>query len=419
MVNSTNQPTSFFDEEDDDDFFMGNIDDADDESPPLETIYIDSKPRNEDQERSDKSDEKQREDSDSSDEPIRNKHEETTVNDIESDDDDNVIVLDSSESDEKKKEPSSRIKRTRNTRNSSKTTEPAPSMSPAPPKKTKRSRTTSNITENFLEPDENDEFFKQIAEEFNHTPVGTREPTPEQPRRIYNVRFLSKLDGSIDKAVQIKVLGKYDFASMLPSVLNGFIREYKIPNVMKKIYSQENVTLYWKTAKLLNFMTCNSLKIPQAFENEISDIDITVIPKTQENEFEQTINSKLLEDEHSPSDTVETDMLDARVEEFEKDLKNVDDSTTNHEAKEIIDLENEVDTNLMKIALMGEDNKKMFVNVRTTTILRKIVEYYRIKKRLPMNININLIFDHEKLNLDESIGDQDMEDEDMIEVAVE
>lgn len=417
MVNSTHQSTSFLDEDDDDDFFMGNIDDADDESPPLETIYIDSKPRNGDQERPDKNDENKREDSDSSDEPIRNKYKETTVDDIESDD--NVIVLDSSESDEKKNEPSSRIKRTRNTRNSSKTTEPAPSRSPAPPKRTKRSRTTSNIAENFLEPDENDEFFKQIAEEFNHTPVGTRETTPEQPRRIYNVRFLSKLDGSIDKAVQIKVLGKYDFASMLPSVLNGFIREYKIPNVMKKIYSQENVTLYWKTAKLLNFMTCNSLKIPQAFENEISDIDITVIPKKQENEFEQTINSKLLEDEHNPSDTVETGKLDARVEEFEKDLKNVDDSTTNHEATEIIDLENEVDTNLMKIALMGEDNKKMFVNVRTTTILRKVAEYYRIKKRLPINIDINLIFDHEKLNLDESIGDQDMEDEDMIEVVVE
>ncbi|GAV50193.1 hypothetical protein ZYGR_0U00490 [Zygosaccharomyces rouxii] len=413
MVDSTYRSNSFSDD-DDDDFFMGNIGDANDESPPIENVYVDAEPRNKDQQKLDKTSDNEEEDSDSSDEPIQNKRKSEAVSDAESDD--NVIVLDSSESDEDNAKPSPRNRRTRITRNSSKTTGVVPSRSPTPPRRTKRSRTTPNIANNFLEPDENDEFFKQIAKDFNHTPLGTRETTPEQPRRIYNVRFLSKLDGSIDKAVQIKVLGKYDFASMLPSVLNGFIREYKIPNVMKKIYSQENVTLYWKTAKLLNFMTCNSLKIPQAFENEISDIDITVIPKEKENEFEQMINSRLLEDEQNPPDTAETGNLDARVEEFEKELKNVDNSTTNHETTELIDLEDEGDTDLMKIALVGEDNKKIFVNVRNTTILTKVAEYYRIKKKLPKDINIKLIFDHEELNLNESIGDQDMEDEDMIEV---
>ncbi|GAV55098.1 hypothetical protein ZYGR_0AS04210 [Zygosaccharomyces rouxii] len=416
MIDSTYRSTSFSDDDDDDDFFMGNINDADDESPPLENVYVDSEPRNVNEQKSEKSSDNEEEDSDSTDEPVRDEPKAAAAKNTEYDD--NVIVLDSSESESDEIKHSPRNKRTRNTRNSSKTTETLPSRSPTPPKRAKRSRTTSNIANNFLEPDDNDEFFKQIARESTHTPAGTRETTPEQPRRIYNVRFLSKLDGSIDKAVQIKVLGKYDFASMLPSVLNGFIREYKIPNVMKKVYSQENVTLYWKTAKLLNFMTCNSLKIPQAFENEISDIDITVIPKEQENEFEQIINSRLLEGEPNPSDNTETGNLDARVEEFEKELKNVDNSATNHETTELIDLEDEGDTELMKIALVGEDNKKIFVNVRNTTVLSKVAEYFRVKKKLPKDINIHLIFDHEKLDLNERIGDQDMEDEDMIEVVI-
>lgn len=417
MVDSTYRSTSFVDDDDDDDdFFMGNISDVNDESPPLENVYVDADPKNKKEAKPEKSSDNEEDDLNSSDEPVRDKRKATTVNDSESDD--NVIVLDSSDSDEDEiAKPPPPKKRTRNTRNSHKNIETIPSRPPTPPRRSKRSKTTANAANNIMQPDENDEFFRKIAREFSHTPVGTREATPEQPRRIYNVRFQSKLDGSIDKAVQIKVLGKYDFESMLPSVLNGFIREYKIPTVMKKIYSQENVTLYWKTAKLLNFMTCNSLKIPQAFENEISDIDITIIPKEKEKEFEQMINSELLEDIPNPSDTVDTGNLDERVEEFEEELKNIDNSTANHEMTELIDLEDEDNTDLIKIALVGEDNKKIFVNVRNTTILKKVAEYYRAKKKLSKDININLIFDHEKLDLNETIGDQDMEDEDMIEVV--
>lgn len=412
MTGSTSRLNSFSD--DDDDFFMGNMDE-DDEFPPVEDVYVEAKPEDKEEKKFDMSSASEEEaDSDSSGDISYSERKAAETNNAESNN--NVIVLDSSDSDNDN-EPSRRDRRTRNTRNSSKTTEAMPSRSPTPPKRTKRAKTTPSIAQNLLEPDENDEFFKEIAREASNTSVGTREVTLEQPRRIYNVRFLSKLDGTIDKAVQIKVLGKYDFSNMLPSVLNGFITEYKIPAAIKKIYSAENVTLYWKTAKLLNFMTCNSLKIPQAFENEISDIDITVIPKHQEEKFESEINSKLLDDEQNAPDIGETGNVDARVEEFENELRDVDDSNANIESTEVVDLEDEDTSELMKIALVGRDNRKLFVNVRNTTTLSKVAEYYRDKKQLPKNTDVKLIFDHEELRLNESIGDQDMEDEDMIEVV--
>lgn len=396
------------DDDDDDDFFIGNI--ADHHNyPPSANVYVESDPKESAAPRSQVSSDPDS-DSDSSTGQIKVRTVVHTPADIESDDD--LIILDPPETLTHKRKHG-----TRQTRNSSKSFE-IRSRSPTPPPAKKRAYRVPSIATSVFDTDENDEFFKEIAREANRTPSGAREATPDQPRRIYNVRFVSKLDGSMEKAVQIKVLGKYDFASILPSVLSGFTREYKIPNVMKKMYTVENVTLYWKTAKLLNFMTCNSLKIPQAFDNEISDIDITMVSKDDEKAFEEKNNSKLLgEGTSNTKNFVTPDNVNSRVEEFENELKNIDEPKSN-ESAEYIDLDNQDDTCLIKIALVGQDNKKIFVHVRRSTTLRNVSEYYRIKKQLPERATLKLFFDHEQLDLDGNIAELDLENEDMIEVVL-
>ncbi|CAI1848928.1 hypothetical protein SEUBUCD650_0B04690 [Saccharomyces eubayanus] len=290
--------------------------------------------------------------------------------------------------------------------------------------------------------DENDDFFKELAKEAKKTTSMSKDSTPDQPKRVYNIKFFSKLEGTINKAVQVKVLGKYEFSKILPAALDGLMKSYKIPKVMKDIYKVENVTLYWNNAKLLNFMTCNSLHIPQDFENEISDIDITVVSKEYEKNFEATLESKLKEEETAmfAKERQEMEMKlekkrnereESEFREFEFELRNVKETEELKATETIMNEPSLREDNLikenkngdnekvMKIALMGQDNKKIYVNVRNSTPFFKVAEYYRIQKQLPQKAKIKLLFDHDELNLNECIADQDMEDEDMVDVIVE
>ena len=271
----------------------------------------------------------------------------------------------------------------------------------------------------------------------------SKEATPDkQPKRVYSIRFLSQLDGTINKTVQVKVLGKFQFVKILPPTLEGLIKSYSIPTVLQKFYKVDNVTLYWNNTKLLNFMTCNSLNIPQAFENEVTNVDIVIMSKEKEIENENELRKKLLLEEkaaqmkldlekerekegekNKPKESKNTEYAKA-IAEFEKELKDateLKDSQVHggeNDGNMNIDGSDNEKSSIMKIALVGHDNKKIYVNVRNSTPFSKLAEYYRLQKQLPQAAKIQLMFDHDELNLEETVGDQDMEDEDMIEVVI-
>ncbi|QLG72054.1 hypothetical protein HG535_0C04080 [Zygotorulaspora mrakii] len=308
------------------------------------------------------------------------------------------------------------------------------SQSPEPrPKRQKSSSTVASL----LEPDENEEFFNEIAKETTARSFETRKINSEQLKRIYNIRFLSKLDGTINKTVQVKVLGKYELSSILPTVLERLVKKFEIPDVMRNIYAAENVSLYWNNAKLLKFMTCNSLGVAQTVKDEISNIDILMVPKEYESKFEEDIRIQLLKEEaeaakealrrknnHEISTSNFKDQLTGDIDEFERELKNSEDIKNSHLFSnqdievECINLDSDDHDELIKVALVGDDNKKLYVNVRTSTYICKIVEYYKEHKDVPENAVIKLVFDHEELDQSQTVGQQDLEDEDMIEVVV-
>lgn len=306
------------------------------------------------------------------------------------------------------------------------------SQSPTP--RAKRVKSYSAVA-SFLEPDENEEFFNEIAKETNGR-LQTKETILDQPKRIYNVRFLSKLDGTINKTVQVKVLGRYELSLILPSILEKLFKQFELPPGMIEVYKPENVSLYWNNAKLLKFMSCNSLRVPQTFENEVSDISILMVSKEFEKNFEENIRLKLLQEEAavaaeslSKKETYEistqedNDHSNHDIEQFEKELKNAKEINSmrpisNQGAEvEYINLDSEDDEELIKISLVGQDNKKLYVNVRKSTPISKLADYYREHKDLPNAANVKLLFDHDELDQRATVGEQDMEDEDMIEVV--
>ncbi|CAB4253761.1 similar to Saccharomyces cerevisiae YDR363W ESC2 Sumo-like domain protein [Maudiozyma barnettii] len=293
--------------------------------------------------------------------------------------------------------------------------------------------------------DENDLFFKELSRKKSPPTIeasalqSSATSTTAETKRLYTIRFISKLDGSINKSVRVKVLGKFTFGKILPSALQGLQKAYKIPAVMKKIYQVDNVTLYWNSAKVLDFMTCNSLNIKQSFENEISNVDITIISKEMEKSIELTSRTERQEAEvreameqaqlSGPNDSNKDingskhndQSADLIIEEFERELQDavLPNITTNTTTRndQTPDIENDAEE-VMKISLVGNDNKKIFVNVREGTILSKLTDYYRKQKKLPQNTNFELFFDDEKLNLSMTINSYDIEDEDMIEVKI-
>lgn len=84
----------------------------------------------------------------------------------------------------------------------------------------------------------------------------------------------------------------------------------------------------------------------------------------------------------------------------------------------------EVDENdgLFVIALKGKDNKRVEVKVSLETKLKNLVTFYLKLKGLSEDTvdisHIKLIFDDEELNLDETVGDTELEEDFEIQVKL-
>ncbi|CCE63274.1 hypothetical protein TPHA_0E01810 [Tetrapisispora phaffii CBS 4417] len=323
--------------------------------------------------------------------------------------------------------------------------------------KRRRSQRENIIDEREIRPsgiDADDEFFKAIREASKRPSTLSNSGTPEILNRKYNIMYISKLNGSEERRIQAKVLGTQTFAKVLPPILNTLLKVNKIPSKLRSLYKAENVTLYWNKSKLLNFMNCDSLKIPQTYQNEISELEIILISKEEEQKFEEQFKMQLLEDEQLSQKNIENfndsnkpfDILNTSYNEYEKELENwnskdfnvtndvldvSNDENSSNNVKgndsmnliEISDNESSIKehgtSNVIKISLMSNDNKKIFVNVRSSTKIQKLVDYFKKCKNLTSNQRIKVIFDHDVLSLDSMIGDNDIEDEDIVEMIIE
>lgn len=289
---------------------------------------------------------------------------------------------------------------------------PTRSITPPPSKRTKRSAV---ISKPVVEEDDTDAFFTEITRNANRTSTVIRESSPELDKRTYKISFISKLEGSIDKKIEVKAWGKSPFTKILPSTLDAIVKAYRIPKAIQNVYKMDNVTLYWNGAKILNFMTCNSLRIPQNYGDEITDVNITLVSKEYEMKYEVEFK-EMVENELSGSsvDVKNVKKDDFATNEYELQLE----KSESAEPSLLKSSENVRDGSFIKLALVGQDNKKIFVKARSSTLFKKIADYYKDVKNLPSFTKLKLTFDHVNLSLEDRVEDHEMEDEDMIEVAI-
>ena len=324
---------------------------------------------------------------------------------------------------------------------------------PATKKKTRKANTgngeapkgATSIIDPDEDEDEDDEFYRAIREAKT---TGTKSKVPHNPKRIYNIRFVSKLEGTVDKCVKVRVLGKFTFSRILPLSLEGLVKAYRIPSSIRSKYDAKNVAMYWNGAKLLDFMTCDSLKIEQAYEGEVSNVEIVLFSREDSRNMEMMYELSLMREEQGvntdsgkrlslkdvasaaviANGSTTQDSSDLIIEEFEKELEDVKNAShgivasnrnSNVEQPLLTEDINKEEQDVLTISLVGEDNRKLLVRVHEWTKLSKVVEYYRTQKSIPKRAKITLYFDNEPLELSRSVGDYDIEDEDMLDVMVQ
>lgn len=276
--------------------------------------------------------------------------------------------------------------------------------------KHKRSR-TAPLRNAIPQEDETDSFFEELSRDKKQRGANrslttdTTAGTPREVRRIFNVRFRSQLEGSLGKSVQVKVLGSQRFSRILPEALKA------LSNATGSIYTMENVAMYWNDARLLTFMTCNSLRIPQVLEDEISDVEVTLISSSEVERREQE-QEAAVESERKLSVTSCAPAPDSLELQFERELTETQDTpelSQNHIETP------EPDSDIIRLTLVDK-TERLMVRVRPETSLSKLLDHYKVRKKLPRRTKLRLRFDNELLDSKQTVQDAQLEDEDMIEV---
>ncbi|AAS52932.1 AER251Wp [Eremothecium gossypii ATCC 10895] len=243
--------------------------------------------------------------------------------------------------------------------------------------------------------------------------------------RVYNVGFISRIEGSRNRRVNVKVTGQKQFATFLAIALAAFSKQHNIRKSLKPKYQADQVKIYREGVEVFKFMTCDSFNIEEPYNASATDIEVYIVPVDEATAFEQEWKRKFEERVRMLSnssflevmDDIEDDNDDFLVNEYEKALVNAR-SLNETELAVREGTPADESSQLLKIVLLGSDNKKVFIHVRPTTTLLKVAEHYRVAKELPPTVQLSLMFDHEEIDLDDTICNIDIEDGDIIEVVV-
>ncbi|AGO12591.1 AaceriAER251Wp [[Ashbya] aceris (nom. inval.)] len=243
--------------------------------------------------------------------------------------------------------------------------------------------------------------------------------------RVYNVGFISRIEGSRNRRVNVKVTGQKQFAAFLSVALAAFSKQHTIRKALKPKYQADQVKIYREGVEVFKFMTCDSFNIEEPYNGSPTDIEVYIVPVEEAETFEQEWKRKFEERVRMLSnssfleavDGIEEDKDDFLVNEYEKALVNAR-SLDETELAVREGTPADESSQLLKIVLLGSDNKKVHIHVRPTTTFSKVAEHYRVAKELTATVQLTLMFDHEEIDLDDTISDIDIEDGDIIEVVV-
>ncbi|AMD22834.1 HHR065Wp [Eremothecium sinecaudum] len=241
--------------------------------------------------------------------------------------------------------------------------------------------------------------------------------------RVYNIGFISRLSGTSGKKIIVKTTGDKKFLTMLPIALSTFVKQYRVSRTAAQKYKMDDIKIYRDGVEVFKFMTCDSLNISESGSGSATDIEMYIVPNQDAEAF--TVEWKKKYEErvkylsgfpvNLENNVNKDDNDDFRVNEYEEDLANA----RSLDESEILDKSNtSLVEPILQIALLGSDNKKIYVKVKPSTTFNNVGNHYRNAKGLPSSSKIVLSFDNEELDSSSTVADADIEDDDIIEVTV-
>ncbi|SSD60926.1 uncharacterized protein SCODWIG_02687 [Saccharomycodes ludwigii] len=244
-----------------------------------------------------------------------------------------------------------------------------------------------------------------------------------EKNRVFLLTVESLLPELSNVKLSVKALGVQPFKFIIPIILKSMFKFYNKSHLLT-LYNEQNVSFYKDNVKLLNFMNLNSLNIPEAYEGEVTELNLTLVSKAHEIDFENRIinditnlkNASTLSKSASMPNSA--NITDKTIEEYEEALKDAP-SLENKLLENYGMMLTEKSQDSFPIILLGSDNKKIEAHVKDFTKLESIAAYFRRMKNLSPNLKVQFIFDHEKVNMKGTVKDIGLEENDLIEVVAD
>lgn len=260
-------------------------------------------------------------------------------------------------------------------------------------------------------------------------------------KRKYVIRITSKLPAPDNQVLEVDfgTKGLKTFEKILKAAVDYFKKALasKLSPIYLFSYEPLMVSLVWVEGKTLiqPFFTPRTLRVPPPgeFNPLIEDIEkiaptmirFFLIPKEYNQTFMniypefQSVNPVNIAPE--PVEVPEENSSSSDDEEEEEILPPTrHDSVPSGSVDQPVELEE--NDGLFVIALKGKDNKRVEVKVSAETKLRNLVAFYLKLKGLSEDTvdisHVKLIFDDEELDLNETVGDTELEEDYEIQVKL-
>lgn len=277
------------------------------------------------------------------------------------------------------------------------------------------------------------EFLNQSTYRRSNTPsTGYQFTDQNEKNRVYILQVTSKLIPEKDVSSSFRIKGTKRFAPALDSIMSHFL---KIQKGAK--YTVNDVALIWidgKTEIKLFYKPSTLRVLPGVPDRNTGDtqippthLNILLIPKDNLDGFssiypEFKTNTSSLKNIVDLADEIE------KIGGQEMNDVSIVESSDNEESEAtlskpiVIDLDEEDENSYFVIGLKGKDNKRIEVQVSSTTSIRKLLLFYFKAKGISESEanmkNAKLIFDDEELDLNGVVGETELEEDFEVQVIV-
>jgi hypothetical protein len=246
----------------------------------------------------------------------------------------------------------------------------------------------------------------------------------QNPKK-YSINITSYLPGSENHSLHIDMKGHKPFSSVISKILKYLLAQDGVSETLIDIYVPENVVLMRDSMELLDFMKPDSLNISAPEVGPI-ELDLGLYTRSQiitiQEYKEQEKIKKLRELEHEEEldriakAEIQMDRYDLHADdkEFEEIDKEIEYKVRHLTAEP----EESEEDGYFKITLKGGDKAKIEVKVKPDTLISKLASYYLKKTGLQPTTRLRLVFDDEDLDLNDTVGDTELEEDFTVDVYV-